>query len=151
MILSILRSSHLQSFRVHNMETLPSDHAPISIDVKVPPISIDCLHKTDCHLDIHASLISNEERNPLVRRPITFSQVIHDTSFVNVNSLDVSNFENVNDLNKFSLNISNVVYEFARSSHEGREEGRVGVHSSSSPARWDRLLLDKNDRRVCVM
>ena len=140
--------SKVKSFRVHNMESLPSDHAPISIDVKVPPISIDCLYKRACHLGGHASLISSEECDPLVRRPIKFSQVINDTFLVNVNSLDVSNYENVNDVNNFAQNISNVLYECARSSREVRDEGRVGVHSNSSLARWDRLLLDRNDRRV---
>ena len=126
--------SKIKSFRVHNMESLPSDHAPISIDVKVPPISIDCLYKRVCHLGSHVSLISSEEHDPLVCRPIMFSQVIHDTFLVNVNSLDVSDYENVNDVNNFAQNISNVLYECARSSYEGREEGRVGVHSSSSLA-----------------
>ena len=80
--------------------------------------------------------------------PLRFFQVIHDTFLVNVNSLDVSNYENVNDVNSFAQNISIVLYECARSRREGREEGRVGVHSSSSLARWDMLLLDKNYRRV---
>lgn len=94
--------SKVKSFRVHNMESLPSDHAPISIDVEVPPISTDCLYKRACHLGGHVSLISSEERDPLVRRPIKFSQVINDTFLVNVNSLDVSNYENVNDVNNFA-------------------------------------------------
>ena len=126
--------SKVKSFCVHNMESLPSDHAPVSIHVKVLHISIDCLYKRACYIAGHVSLISSEERDPLVCRPIMFSQVIHDTFLVNVNSLDVSNYENVNDVNNFAQNISNVLYECARSSYEGREEGRVGVHSSSSLA-----------------
>ena len=49
------------------MESLPSDHAPISIDVdvEVPPISIECLYKRACHLGGHASLIGSDERDPL--------------------------------------------------------------------------------------
>ena len=83
-----------------------------------------------------------------MRRPAKFSHVILDSFLVNVNSLDVSNYENVNDANNFAQNICNVLYECDRSRREVRGEGGVSGHSDSGLARWDRLRLDRDDRRV---
>ena len=146
--------SNISSFSVHKTECLPSDHAPISIDLKIPDISLDAIYSRACQLGGHASLVSHEESHLKVRRPVKFSSIDPDAFFTAMNDLDVSDYERFNDVDVFAQNMSDALYESAKSSRlvNGRRGGDgTSTATATVPGsifRWDKLLQDRDDRRV---
>ena len=51
---------------MHKIKCLSSNHVPINIEIKVSNIDIDALYQLACHLGGHASVRSQEERDPMV-------------------------------------------------------------------------------------
>ena len=139
----------INSFCVHKEECLPSDHAPISIKVNIAGMSLDCLYHRACQLGGHVFPMSQDEHVPMVRKPIKFTNINKELFCHNMNDIDVSSYEHINDVNAFAKNLSDTLYECARGSREtAGVTPRAGDAADANLARWDRLLQDTDDKRV---
>ena len=52
--------------------------------------------------------MKSQKCDPMVHRPINFTSIDKDALYCSMNNLDVSNYEDDNDVNNFTQNISNV-------------------------------------------
>ncbi|MPC40446.1 hypothetical protein E2C01_034003 [Portunus trituberculatus] len=130
----------IESFSVHQENCLPSDHAPISIEVNVPVISLDNFTAAR-HLGAHAWFESLDlEHDSRVRRPVGFTCTDRNLFTDNVHNLDI-----LTDINECAESLANTLYDCAKSSRYHGERVRGG---GSMLTRWERLLEDRDDRRV---
>ena len=145
---------YICNFNVHQTLWLPSDHAPISFDIKLPKFNLDNLMKRASVLGGHGSLMVKTAQVKLVNRPIKFKQIDQE-KFLNI-------IPNVtmpilsNDVNTLSTDISQTLYDCVRSCSNSSDVGcnvSETDNANLSPVksyhdRWDRLLNDPDDSRV---
>ena len=72
---------YIYNFNVHQTLWLPSDHAPLSFDIKLPKFNLDSLMKRASNLGGHASLMVKTAQVKLVNRPIKFNQIDQEKTF----------------------------------------------------------------------
>lgn len=70
--LSPLVINHVTGFSVLNRDSLPSDHAPITITMNLPNVDTNNLRTRAHHLGDHATLFNEVAQNKMVRRAINW-------------------------------------------------------------------------------
>ena len=157
----------LSNFTVHQTDWLPSDHAPISVDLKPCRFNIDrILLRASC-LGGHGALMGQHNHDYIGNRPIRFGQINLNEFSNTINNTPVPNIDYSN-INTMVSDISNMLYEYANncrisdsniasSSEYNTMPGMPNVntvsdHNSASNlsnySRWERLLRDPDDSRV---
>lgn len=138
---------NIDLFQVHQTEHLPSDHAPIAVQLCLNKVNLDHVLRRAYHLGGHASLLGTAERAKMTSKPIKFNQINHDMfsnliSNVHVDGNDVT-------VDEFAEKVSEVLYECCSRSRGETAAGEGNdVHDRTYTDRWDRLLQDRDDSRV---
>ncbi len=129
-------------FHVHQTAHLPSDHAPITLEMRMPRVNLSMLDKRANMLDGHCSPTEGRGRGG-VRRPVGFSDINPDRFTACIP--DTEMLYEMNDINSFNINITDALYKYARESCVGevREE-----EDDNRLDRWEKLLSDGDHRRV---
>ena len=65
----------IKSFTVHQTAWLPSDHAPISIELQLPKVNLDIILSRASNLDGHGSLMGKVVQGRMANRPIGYGQI----------------------------------------------------------------------------
>ena len=100
----------VEDFGVYQTDWLPSNHAPISVNIKLPKVNLDILLARAEYLGGHASLMGHDFQDRLTNRPIRYEHI------------DISAFSNMigdiplplvdnNDANLLADNISRTLYD----------------------------------------
>ena len=153
--------SCFESFSVHQTDWLPSNHAPISINVKLPNVNLELLLSRAEHLGGHGSLTGRggaQER--MGNRPVRYEQIDVPIFLNKIRDIPIP-INYTNDVNELANNISKILYDcgssctIKNSVHSGvpglrsntnthlRSDSLIGYNS-----RWDQLLQDPDDARV---
>ena len=149
----ILRN--IYNFNVHQTDWLPSDHAPISFEINVPKVSLNCLLSRACNLGGHGSLMRQAAHVQLVNRPVGYSQINIDDFSNAIVTLPMPNMSN-NDVNILATNLSESLYDCVKScrnnTHANHPRNMTNIDVSAGRLnhlhKWDQLLKDPNDARV---
>ena len=112
MVVSYKLINCINKFTVHQTDWLPSDHAPISIELQLPKINLEIMLSRASNLGGHGSLMVKTAQVKLVNKPIKIKQIDQET-FLNI-------IPNVtmpilsNDVNTLSTDISQTLYDCVR-------------------------------------
>ncbi|CAL4124081.1 unnamed protein product, partial [Meganyctiphanes norvegica] len=137
----------IKYFDVIHDESLPSDHAPITITLQPPSPCLETLRSRACDLGKHGAecnfkIIPN---NPLVKRPLQLHNVDCDMFVSKLNEQDTQININANvDLDASQL--SNTLYDLAYTSRTRGTiaDGVVGAEQG----RWDRILGEDDQSKL---
>ena len=99
----------LDWLKVYQMGDLPSDHAPVSIQISINKISLDDLVKRASNLGGHASLMGCVGRNGLVKKPLRACNIDPGLFSALVTDRSVSVEEHVNDIDDFASCVSELL------------------------------------------
>lgn len=121
---------------------LPSDHAPVSLELSLPGNDIDRLVVRAGHLG-EQYVPSLAPQRKLTKKPVKWCSIDRDVFVEKLSSITLdNNFVYVNDV---SNNVVEVIYECSQASKKhDAENGNV----ITAVDRWDRLLQDRDDPRV---
>ena len=142
-------------FIVHQTDWLPSNHAPVSINLKLPKVNLDLLLTRAENLGGHGCLMGQKTQNRAANRPIRYEQ-IDVPAFSNI-IRDISiPINDINDVNSLANGISETLYNCVKScsNKTSVHSGVVGIranagnHPMSYHSRWEQLLNDPDDARV---
>ena len=149
-----------KEFLVHQTDWLPSNHAPISLALKLPKVNLDVLLTRANHLGGHGALLGQAKQERMANRPVRYEDVNVSLFVDRIGDIPIPT-NNTNDVNLLADEISKTLYDFTSScsSKYPVHNELVGVRSNanniSSPdnlpeyhSRWDRLLQDPDDSRV---
>ena len=151
-IMSFYLVNNICTFSVHQTDWLPSDHAPISIELNIPETNMDSLLLRANNLGGHGSLMGQSAHVQIMNRPISFSQIdLHcfTNTIQNSPMLDTDN----SDVNIMACDISKSLYEYVNSSRTNATSTQISSNSDTTSVssylnRWERLLQDPDDARV---
>lgn len=104
----------IKSFYVHRDVSLPSDHAPIGIRIKVPRIDIDYLYRNACNLGSHVYSPNQHEHELVVQTPIKYCSIDVEVFCNRVNGFDLSIYDGNNDVADLVANLPDDSYECVR-------------------------------------
>ena len=142
--------NYFEQFTVHQTDWLPSNHAPISINLKCPKVNLDLLHTRAEYLGGHGSLMGRVALEQTVNRPVRYGQVDVSAFSDMIGSITIPVINNT-DVNVFASDISESIYNCVRScSSRNMAQSRPNsnIQSNSYHSRWDQLLHDPDDSRV---
>ena len=142
--------NYFDQFTVHQTDWLPSNHAPISINLKCPKVNLDLLLTRAENLGGHGSLFGRETCKQTVNRPVKYEQVDISAFSDMIGNIPIPIINN-NDVNTIANDISESIYNCVRScSSRNPTQSRPNsnIHSNSYHSRWDQLLHDPDDSRV---
>lgn len=132
----------IDAFQVHQTTDLPSDHAPVTLEVRLPSVNIAALDTRVSMLGSYGSLTEWQGRGGRQRRPVGFRSLNTDLF---INSIpDTEILYDLSDVNAFSNNITDTLYRCAEESRAVAARGRY----DNNLDRWERLLRDNDDKRV---
>ena len=132
----------LSEFRVWQDMTLPSDHAPISVNMCPPQVDLMSLGRRANVLGDHATLHNQQSNSVGVRRPFKFTSINSDL-FCRV--LSQRGMPQLRDgVDSYADSVSNVLYSCIEAS---RYQVAVAT-SEQSLERWERLISDQDDCRI---
>ena len=137
----------LDWLKVYQTADLPSDHAPVSIQISVSKISLDDLARRASNLGGHASLTGCVGRNGLVNKPLRACNIDPNLFSALVADRGVNVEEHVNNIDNFASCVSELLYKCTEMSlipSEPRTENGGTVYTD----RWERLLRDHDDSSV---
>ena len=154
MVTSFAMLNDLENFTVHQTDWLPSNHAPISIDLKLPKVNLDLLLTRAENLGGHGSLMGQTARERTVNRPVRFDHV--NTSVFSDMLRDITIPEVNNNIDLMANNISETIYNCVRSCSKTNSEQNelVGLMPTTDDlprsyhSRWDQLLNDPDNSSV---
>ena len=136
----------IDRFQVHQTENLPSDHAPVSIQMSKGSIDLDFVSNRASLLGGHASLIGYE-CSGLVKKPIKYNRINHDMFNTRILDMHLNTDVFANDRQEFASTVSNVLYQCSKLCQSRME--RIREENGEVYAdRWDCLLQDHDDSRV---
>ena len=133
---------NLSRFCVLQTNYLPSDHAPLSICVRIPSENRDWILSRAALLGDHAAVQSTLERQRLAKKPLASHKV--DKQMFTDKMLQTQSPEFSGSIDGYVDEISETIYKCARESKSVSEE-IVLDHLSD---RWERILQDRDDSRV---
>ena len=142
----------INKFTVHQTDWLPSDHAPISIELQLPKINLEIMLSRASNLGGHGSLMGKVVQERMANRPIGYRQIDLSKFSSAIGSVSTPEFNN--DVNLMADNISNSLYNIVSSSRMSKSEHSdvsrsvAGADAPLSCSIWDRLLQDPDDTRV---
>ena len=142
----------INKFTVHQTDWLPSDHAPISIELQLPKINLEIMLSRASNLGGHGSLMGKVVQERLANRPIGYRQIDLSKFSNAIGSASTPEFNN--NVNQMADNISNSLYNIVSSSRMSKPEHSdvsrsvAGDDAPLTSSRWDRLLQDPDDTRV---
>ena len=137
----------LDWLKVYQTVDLPSDHAPIGIQISVNRISLDDLARRASNLGGHASLMGCLGRNGLVNKPLKACNIDSNLFSALVANRTISVEEHGNSIDDFASRVSELLYRCAEMSFVPSEpitENGGIVYND----RWERLLQDHDDSSV---
>ena len=146
-IVSYRMLSCLSNFNVHQTDWLPSDHAPISIDLKVSEVNMDCVLERANNLGGHGSMLGQAAHGRMVNRPVRYEHIDRDKFANAIDNITLPDFSN-NDVNLLVYDISNSLYDCVNSCSNANSTHSGSVGDNSNNTRWERLLNDRDDARV---
>ena len=137
---------HLSSFNVWQDISLPSNHAPISLNVHPSKSDVSSLYSRAKYLGDHATMYTSTNiSNALNKRPIKFNQINVERFCSNLLRQELPYF-NHDNIGEYADSVSNILYKCSQASR---------IRDTSTPndtddtlERWDRLLNDDDDTRV---
>ena len=142
----------INKFTVHQTDWLPSDHAPISIELQLPKINLEIMLSRASNLGGHGSLMGKVAPERMANRPIGYRQIDLSKFSDSIGSASTPEFNN--NVNLMADNISNSLYNIVSSSrmsnsdHSNVSRSVAGTDASLTSSRWERLLQDPDDTRV---
>lgn len=125
-------------FQVHQTAHLPSDDAPVSLEMRLPGVNLFVQCQRASMLGGRGSPLGGG-RGGGVRRPVGFNSINHGLFMNGIPASDM-----LYDINIFNINITNALYKCAKDSCGGsvREEDDNCVN------RWEKLLSEGDHKRV---
>ena len=137
---------NIRSFQVHQGSNLPSDHAPISLQINVNSFSPQYLLSRASLLGGHNSFLGRKEHKWLDRKPIRFNEINAETFSDHISDMDIDVTDN--SIDNLANNVSEVLYKCAEMSRiRTRREVPLAVETEGT-SRWDGILQDHDDARV---
>ena len=106
--------NYINRFNVHQTDWLPSDHAPISIELKLPEFSMDYLLLRAGYLGGHGSLMGQAAQERMVNRSIRYHQINLEDFSNTINNMPIPN-PPYNDVNLLAFEISESLYRCVNS------------------------------------
>ena len=145
--LDVVVASHqlvcdIADFQVHQTAFLPSDHAPVSLEMRLPAVNLAALCERAGMLGGHSSLMGEGRRGGCLRRPVGFNSINHDLFKNSIPASDM--LYDIDDVNIFNINITDALYKCAKESYGGT----VREENDNSVNRWEKLLREGDDKRV---
>lgn len=134
--------SRVTQFSVLQRESLPSDHAPITLTMTFPAVDVENLRTRAHHLGDHAVLYNETLKYKHVVRPIQWKDVDQDVFLMKLQSVDLP--DETDRTEDVAKKISNSLYGCARSSVR---EARV-IARDRAVGRWERLLDNTDDLQL---
>ena len=155
--ISFYMLNNICSFNVHQSDRLSSDHAPISVELKLSEVNLDCLISRAQNLGGHGSLVGQTAYDRLVNRPIGFNQIDPDRFHNNILNVPIP-IAYESDVNILSNDISQLLYDTVNSSRTepvASQFHNQAVNTSTDVAgvqghlgRWDQLLNDPDESHL---
>ena len=130
-------------FQVYQTAHLPSDHAPVALELRLPTVDLSMLDKRASMLGCYATLTGGGgARGGGVRRPVGYNAINPDFFVAGIPVPET--LYDMNNVNTFNTNVVSVLYECAKESRAAvvREE------DDNSMDRWERLLRETDHKRV---
>lgn len=134
---------NIEKFEIHQTDFLPSDHAPVSLEVVSRGVVMSHLYQRAGQLGEHWSWGSSVDNDRKVRKPIRFESIDKNLFLSNLSEMDLR-CDKPDDVHAIALRVSESLYLSAASSRASR----VSPLEDGSHDRWSRLLSDRDDRRV---
>ena len=134
--------SEIVNFEVHQTARLPSDHAPVTLEMRLPRVKLSVLDKRASMLGGHYSMGGGDLAGGM-RRPLGFRAINVDVFSASIPATDM--LYDMNDVNKFNTNITDALYNCAKESYGVEREEDANI---SSFDRWERLLREGDHKRV---
>ena len=144
----------LSNFTVHHTNWLPSDHAPISVDLKLNRFNLDSVLVRASNLGGHGSLLGQSNQNYVGNKPIKYNQININDFSRNIADLPVPNI-NITNVDSAVSDISQSLYEYVCTCRTSESHtvsntppepvANGNLHYSN---RWERILNDPDDSRV---
>ena len=134
--------SCLREFRVWQDITLPSDHAPISVNMHPPRVDFMSLGRRALLLGDHATLHNRQNNTVDVKRPVRITNIKWDQfrQALSRQRLPVMS----NNVDFYADSVSNTLYSCVEAS---RCQAIID-NSEQNLERWDRLINDQDDCRI---
>ena len=137
-VLSPAMVSRVRGFAVIRDESLPSDHAPVSVKISLPSVDTENLFIRAQRLGEHMVCLP---RNKPCVKPINIKDVNEELFLNNLNTMDTVDMRNIDD----TVNeVTETLYQCAKIS---RREAQVQTVNATL-GRWERLVENNNDRDV---
>ena len=139
---------HVVDFHVLGDDSLPSDHAPVSLTLALPCIDLEDLECRAEHLGGHAALQDLASASGTDAKPINMSNVDNKLFLRNVLENELPNVNLTIDTSV--KQVTDVLYSCIKNarSNVGWSNGNINNDDIDSENRWDRMLKDKDDERI---
>lgn len=131
----------VSDFSVIHNESLPSDHAPISVSITMNRINLEDLSSRAKHLGDHAVLYNNVARRQ-VKRPINVNVVNEQAFRNNLEQYEIP--ENIDSIDELADSVTDAFYNAANISNGQNNEQQI----NDGMGRWENLLRDKDDSKI---
>ena len=103
--------NNITRFEVYQESWLPSDHAPVAIELVCSGVDLDSLHRRACNLGGHGAMATWQVCDQLTRKPINFQTIDHEQFIATISNLNlVFNEDNAN-IDNTTNQLSKVLYE----------------------------------------
>ena len=129
--------SRVTEFSVLQNESLPSDHAPITITMTLPGVDMEALCDRAQYLGDHAVLYNVTGMNKNLRKPLCMKDIDAQAFLNNLELIDLP----------IGTEISNITDNLYQCVCRSRRAPQV-QESDVSLGRWDRLLENKDDLQL---
>ena len=135
---------YVSDFSVMQRGDLPSDHAPITLNLARTGVDLDGLFSRATMLGDHAVLYGSSKKN-MTRKPLKFVNIDKDLFVNNISQRDTSFLNECVDISECEKSIVDTLYDCAQESTQGNE---ILSANEVNLGRWERLLNDRDDARV---
>ena len=144
--------NNLSNFTVHQNDWLPSDHAPISIDLTYNRFNINCISSRASNLGGHGSLMGQSVNAHIGNKPIRFNQIDVEIFSNKILNSPLPSLDNI-DVNTIASDFADTLYNHVKSSSlpSHNVASALNINPSvytSYHKKWDKLLHDPDDSRV---
>ena len=158
--------NNINRFTIHQTDWLPSNHALISFELKIPRYNMDDILSRADNLGGHGSLMGQVVHERCINRSLRYKDIDISKFSDMIQNVPVP-VNNDNDVHSLALNISKTLYDCAsscfkaNSGNRGASNVRPNIAEISNTDtldmagsiehyqnKWDRLLNDPDDCRV---
>ena len=138
----------VKSFEVNQNTAMPSDHAPVSIDLEFPAAINDAktLLKRAQDLCRH-TIMTSTDKSSRCRKPVPFMNIDTEKFVTTINALNVPTIDQVQDPDDMAEWLAEALYNCASQSRQVNPRGQIQTLDPMLP-RWQRILECEDSRTL---